>query len=70
MTDIADFSKGQTDISYKGELQTLTKQSMRHQVSPGETCRRTISEINSVAQPFLVMIGRPVISFLYILGRK
>ncbi len=35
---VADGSKGQTDMSYKGELQTLTNLSMRHQVCTGETC--------------------------------
>ncbi len=30
MTAVADVSKGQTNMSYKGELQTLTKLSMRH----------------------------------------
>ncbi len=44
MTAVADVSKGKTDISYKGELQTLTKLNMRHQVCPGETCGTTISE--------------------------
>ncbi len=43
-TDVADVSKGQTDMSYKGELQTLTKLSMRHQVCHSETCRAIISE--------------------------
>ncbi len=38
MTAVADVIKGQTDMSYKGEHQTLTKQSTRHQVCPGETC--------------------------------
>ncbi len=38
-TAVADVSKGQTDMSYKGELETLTKLSMRHQVCPSETCR-------------------------------
>ncbi len=41
-TTVADVSKGQTDMSYKGELQTLTKQSMRHQICPSETCFMTI----------------------------
>ncbi len=41
---IADISKWQTDMSHKGELQTLIKLSMRHQVCPGETCHMTISE--------------------------
>ncbi len=31
-------------MSYKGELQTLSKLSMRHQVCPNETCRAIISE--------------------------
>ncbi len=44
MTAFADISKGQTGMSYKGELQRLTKQSMIHQVCPGETCRATISQ--------------------------
>ncbi len=39
MTAVADVSKGQTDMSYKGEMQTLTK------LSPGETCYTTISEV-------------------------
>ncbi len=34
MTAVADVSKGQRDMSYKGELQTLTKLSKRHQVGP------------------------------------
>ncbi len=42
MTAVAGVSKGQTDMSYKGELQTLTKLSMRHQVCTGETCCITI----------------------------
>ncbi len=37
-------SKGQTNMTYKGELQTLTNLSMRHQVCPRETCRAIISE--------------------------
>ncbi len=41
---MADVSKGQTDMSYKRELQTLTKLSRRNQVCPGETCRTTKSE--------------------------
>ncbi len=44
MSAAANVSKGQTYISYKGELQTLNKQSMRHNVCPGETCHTTISE--------------------------
>ncbi len=35
-TAVADVSKGQTDMSHKGELQTLTKLSMKHQVCPSE----------------------------------
>ncbi len=44
MIVVANVGKGQTDMSYKGELQTLTKLSMGHQVCPGETYRTTISE--------------------------
>ncbi len=47
MTAVADDSKGQTDMSYKGELQTLSKQSMRHYVCPGETCHITMMPIAS-----------------------
>ncbi len=43
-TAVTDVSKGQTDMSPKGELQTLTKLSMRHQVCPSETCHTIISE--------------------------
>ncbi len=42
MTAAVGVLKGQTAMSYKSELQTLTKQSMRHQVCTGET--RHISE--------------------------
>ncbi len=42
MTVVADVRKGQTDMSYKGEHQTFTKQSMRHHVCPGETYRTAI----------------------------
>ncbi len=44
MTAVANVSKGQTYMSYKGEFQTLTKLIMRHQVCPAETCHATISE--------------------------
>ncbi len=37
-TAVADVNKGQTDMSHKRELQTLTKLSMRHQVCPSEIC--------------------------------
>ncbi len=37
MTAAADVSKGQTYMSYKGEHQTLTEQSMRHHVCPSDT---------------------------------
>ncbi len=43
-TAVADVSKGQADMSHKGELHTLTKLSMRHQVSPIQTCCMIISE--------------------------
>ncbi len=36
--------KGKYNMSYKGELQTLTKLNMRHQVCPSETCLVIISE--------------------------
>ncbi len=39
ITAVADVNKEQTDMSYKGELQTLTKLSVRQQVCPGVTCR-------------------------------
>ncbi len=32
MTAVANVSKGQVYMLYKGEIQLLTKQSMRHQV--------------------------------------
>ncbi len=43
-TAVANVSKGQTDMSHKGMLQTLTKLSMRYQVCPSETCCAIISE--------------------------
>ncbi len=43
-TAVADVSKGQTDMTYKGELQTLTKLNMRHQIRPRETCHAIILE--------------------------
>ncbi len=36
MTDVVDVRKGQTDMPYKSEHRTFTKQSMRHQVYPGK----------------------------------
>ncbi len=39
MTIVADITKGQTYMSYKGELQTVIKLSLRHQVCPSETER-------------------------------
>ncbi len=44
-TAVADISKGQTDMSYKSELQTLTKLSMRHQVCHSETCQALVLPI-------------------------
>ncbi len=44
MTVIADVSKGQIYMLYKGELQALIKLSMIHQDCLGETCRTSISE--------------------------
>ncbi len=36
-TVVADVSKGQSDISYKGDLQALTKLRIRYQAYPGQT---------------------------------
>ncbi len=44
MIAIDNVRKGQTYMSYNGELQTLTKLSMRHQVWPGEIFRTSIPE--------------------------
>ncbi len=38
MRTVADVRKGQTYMSYKGEHQMLTKQSIRHQVCSGGAC--------------------------------
>ncbi len=35
MTAVANVRKGQTNMPQSGEHQTLTKQSMRHQLYPG-----------------------------------
>ncbi len=48
MAAVADVRQGQTDIPCKGEFQTLTGQSMRYQVCPGETSHTTISEYNII----------------------
>ncbi len=40
----ADVISGQTDMSYKGELQILTKLGMRHQGYPVKTYCTVISE--------------------------
>ncbi len=37
LTAVANVSKGQTDMSYQGEHQLLTKQSMRHHVCNSDT---------------------------------
>ncbi len=57
MRAVADVSKGQIDMSYKGELQTLPKQSMRRKVCTGETCRTTIY-ISESAITMLMSRGR------------
>ncbi len=44
MTAVADVSKGQTDMSYKAELQTLTKQNMDTKSVLVDSCHTTISE--------------------------
>ncbi len=50
-------------MSHKGELQTLTKLSMRHQVYPSETSRMTISE--SIIT--MLMSGAEVIAEIHIM---
>ncbi len=45
-TAVADVSKGQTDMSHKGELQTLTKLSMRHQVNINLYCYLQLKSID------------------------
>ncbi len=45
-TAVADVSKGQTNMSHKGEIQTLTKLSMRHQVGPSEICHTITSLVH------------------------
>ncbi len=58
----ADMRKRQTHMSYKGELQTFTKLSMRHQVCPSETGDTTTSE-----STMLMSRGRGYILCEYIL---
>ncbi len=53
MTTVADVSQGQTDMSYKGEFQTLTTLSMRHQVCPSETCRAN-THMSSLSRKFVL----------------
>ncbi len=50
-------------MSHKGELQTLTKLSMRHQVCPSETCRTIILE--SIIT--MLMSGAEVIAEIHIM---
>ncbi len=52
---VADVTKGQTDMSYKGELQPLTRLSMRHHVCPSETCG-TITSVSTITM--LMSSGR------------
>ncbi len=40
MTAVANVRKGQRDMLYKGEIQTLTKGSIRHQACPGWNCHQ------------------------------
>ncbi len=56
MTAVTDVSKGQTYMSYIGELQTLTKLNIRHKVCPGENCWTTISD--SIITTMLMSRGR------------
>ncbi len=41
---VTDVRNRQSDRLYKGEHQTLTKQSVRHQICPGEICCTAKSE--------------------------
>ncbi len=53
---------------YKGELHTLTKLSMRHQVCPSETCRAIISEsiiTMLMLQQFVALKGHMKLHFPY-----
>ncbi len=63
MTAVADDSKGQTDMSHEGQLQTVTKLSMRNHIFPGETCGMTISESNIN----VLLSGAEVIAELHIM---
>ncbi len=65
-TAVADVSKWQTDMSHKGELQTLTKLSMRQQVCPSVTWRIFISE-SIIIMPMSVGGGGEVIAMLHIM---
>ncbi len=59
MATVVDVSKGQRDMSYKGELQTFNNVSMRHQVCPDET----ISQSFTITM--LVSRGRRNCGFTY-----
>ncbi len=64
---IARVNKRQSNMSYKGELQTLNKQCMRHQVCPSETCRTTISKF---AINMLMFMGRQLAKQYYMYIQK
>ncbi len=73
MIAVANVRKGQTYMSYKGELLTLTKLSIRHQVCPGETYRTTILETTITMEacplpgPCLFSIGSVIVFHFSIL---
>ncbi len=50
MAAVVNVAEGQTDMPYKGEHHTLTRQNMRHQVCPSDTCHITLSESNIEGQ--------------------
>ncbi len=65
MIAVASVSKRQTDMSYKGELQTLTNLSMRHQVCPGETCHKIVLQsMLSFSMLSFSMLSFSMLSFM------
>ncbi len=62
---VANVNKGETDMSYKGELQTFIKQSKSHQICLSETCCTTISEFTII---MLMSRGRSNCGVTYYVG--
>ncbi len=60
----ANVRKGQPYMSYKSEHHTLTKQSMRQQISPSDNCHTTISMKDGGKRP-----QQPLFVTLYIIIR-